>query len=73
MDRIIPEFKIDYEPDFRQKIADAWPKSMDDTESRLDWGHEYDITVCDLAKSIMDGIAPEYKKNFPNLLSTTRK
>ena len=70
--RLIPDFKVDYEPDFRQKIADAWPRSIDDTESRHDWGLEYNITVDDLTKSIMDGIAPEYKTAFPALLKTTR-
>ena len=41
----IPEFKIDYKPDFRQKIAESWPQSIDDTRARTDWGwkHEYDI------------------------------
>lgn len=41
----IPEFEASYEPDFRQKIADSWPKSIDDSEARADWGwkHEYDL------------------------------
>ena len=34
----IPSFEIDYKPDFRQKIADTWPESIDDSESRKDWG-----------------------------------
>ena len=58
---MMPEFTIAYKPDFRQKIADAWPKTIDDKESREDWGLEYNITVNDLAKSIMDGIDEQYK------------
>ena len=41
----IPEFTISYSPDFRQKIADSWPTSIDDAEARKDWGwiHKFDI------------------------------
>ena len=41
----IPEFKIDYKPDFRQQIAETWPRSIDDSVAREEWGWkpEYDL------------------------------
>ncbi len=42
----MPMFTISYQPDFRQAIADSWPKSIDDTAARNDWGwqEKYNLT-----------------------------
>jgi nucleoside-diphosphate-sugar epimerase len=52
----IPEFTITYEPDFRQKIADSWPASIDDQQAREDWGwkHNYDLekTTVDMLENL---------------------
>ncbi|MGC4041114.1 MAG: L-threonine 3-dehydrogenase [Flavobacterium sp.] len=41
----IPGFTISYKPDFRQKIADSWPASIDDNRARQDWNwkHKFDL------------------------------
>ncbi|RXR21170.1 L-threonine 3-dehydrogenase [Flavobacterium amnicola] len=40
-----PDFSINYEPDFRQKIADSWPASIDDSSARKDWGWNNDFNL----------------------------
>ena len=43
----IPDFKISYNPDFRQEIADSWPKTIDDSFARKEWGWnpQYDLKM----------------------------
>ncbi len=41
----IPEFEMNYKPDYRQQIANSWPQSIDDSVARNDWGwqEEFDL------------------------------
>lgn len=41
----IPDFKVDYKPDYRQEIAASWPESLDDSPARAHWGWQpaYDL------------------------------
>jgi nucleoside-diphosphate-sugar epimerase len=52
----IPEFEIEYKPDFRQNIANSWPQSIDDSSSKIEWGWkaEYDLAkmVADMIKNL---------------------
>ena len=43
----MPDFSLSYRDDFRQKIADGWPQSIDDSAARADWGWapRYDLSA----------------------------
>jgi nucleoside-diphosphate-sugar epimerase len=45
--KYIPEFKCEYKPDFRQKIADSWPMTINDSTARREWGWNptYDLAA----------------------------
>jgi len=45
--RHIPEFTCEFQPDYRQNIADSWPRSIDDSAARDEWGWtpEYDLAA----------------------------
>lgn len=41
----IPDFKIEYNPDFRQEIANSWPKSIDDLAAKSEWGWKVEYNL----------------------------
>lgn len=50
LERRVSGFRVRFQPDARQEIADSWPSTVDDTKAREDWGWKprYDATaLCD--------------------------
>jgi len=52
----IPEFEMSYEPDFRQSIADTWPKALDDQEARKDWLWKHDFGLEEIVSDMLKRI-----------------
>lgn len=52
--KYIPEFTCEYEPDFRQEIADSWPNSIDDSAAREEWGWEPSYDLAAMTKDMLD-------------------
>ncbi|MBI4945178.1 MAG: NAD-dependent epimerase/dehydratase family protein [Bacteroidetes bacterium] len=48
----IPGFSISYQPDFRQNIADSWPRSIDDSCANQDWNWKHKITLNDMVRDM---------------------
>lgn len=58
-----PDFEMSYEPDFRQKIADSWPASIDDNSAREDWNWENDFNLENMTSEMIQNLSAHiYKK-----------
>lgn len=53
----IPDFQITYKPDFRQQIADSWPKSINDDRAKNDWGWSAKYNLSSLVANMLENLA----------------
>ncbi len=66
--RYVPDFQVDYAPDFREDIARTWPDSIDDSAARRDWQwqHRYDLDA--MVRAMLSGLQknlyPEAELSF---------
>ena len=60
--KFLPDFKISYQPDFRQAIAASWPESIDDQTAHKDWQwqHQYDLE--EMVKDMLVNLSKKYHK-----------
>ena len=57
----IPNFEMSYNPDFRQKIADSWPSSVDDSHAKKDWGWKLEYDLEKLTSDMIKNLKNQYK------------
>lgn len=54
--KMIPEFTLDYAPDFRQQIASNWPESIDDSVARNDWGWKNNFDLDSMTEDMLENV-----------------
>lgn len=57
-----PNFELRYDPDFRQKIADSWPASIDDSSARADWGWSNDFDMTSMTETMFKNLKEQVYK-----------
>jgi nucleoside-diphosphate-sugar epimerase len=53
----IPDFVIEYKPDYRQVIAESWPQSIDDSVARKDWEWKEEYNLAAMTKDMLENLA----------------
>jgi threonine 3-dehydrogenase len=55
----MPQFKLDYQVDeaMRQRIAESWPRSLDDSAARRDWAWKPDYDLDGMTKDMLKKMA----------------
>lgn len=62
--KYLPDFKVEYKPDFRQTIADSWPMSIDDSAAQQEWGWKPSYDLDAMTKDMLNVIGDKHKKNL---------
>ncbi|HEX9600564.1 MAG TPA: NAD-dependent epimerase/dehydratase family protein [Mariniflexile sp.] len=60
----IPGFKITYTPDYRQDIANSWPKSINDSFARQDWKWKHEFNIEDITKEMLLQLNKKYNPSL---------
>lgn len=58
----IPGFSIDFAPDFRQGIADSWPRSIDDTAAQTDWSWKANFDLQSMVDDMLVNLSQQLGK-----------
>ena len=56
----IPEFTCEYEPDYRQAIADSWPRTIDDSAAREEWDWEPEYDLAAMVKDMLEKLGQKH-------------
>jgi len=58
----LPDFEVEYKPDFRQAIADSWPESIDDRAAREEWGWQPDYDLAAMTTDMLRVLGEKYRQ-----------
>ena len=59
--KYIPEFTVEYAPDFRQAIADSWPDGVDYSAAREEWGWNPSYDLDSMTQDMLKNLTAKHK------------
>jgi len=66
--KYMKDFQIKYNPDpLRQGIANSWPRSLDDSLARKDWGWKHDFDLDAMTRDMLTKLSKRLQTENPNL------
>ncbi len=60
---LVNDFRIEYNPDFRQSIADSWPSSINDSFAQRDWNWKHQFNLETITKTMLSKLKSRYNLN----------
>ncbi|MDP4282836.1 MAG: NAD-dependent epimerase/dehydratase family protein [Bacteroidota bacterium] len=60
----LPEFTINYQPDYRLAIAESWPQSIDDSVANKDWQWKPKFDLSEVTIDMIANLKKKLKNNF---------
>lgn len=60
--KIQPDFTVEYQPNHTQAIADSWPKTIDDSEARKDWGWQEKFDLDKMTEALYEGVKKKLER-----------
>jgi len=65
--KFYPDFSVRYTPDFRQEIAMSWPKTIDDSVARKEWGWQSRFDLQSITELMIQRLRNKYSKGSKHL------
>jgi nucleoside-diphosphate-sugar epimerase len=59
-----PDFTCEFEPDFRQAIADSWPDDVEDQAARDEWGWAPSYNLDSMTKDMLENLEAKHAKKL---------
>ena len=59
--KYIPNFEVSYKEDYRQKIANSWPMSINDADAQRDWKWQCKYNLENMVEDIIINLKAKYK------------
>lgn len=59
--KLLPGFSCQYAPDYRQQIAESWPKTIDDSVAQAQWGWKPAYDLGGMCADMIQNLSPVHR------------